>query len=446
MAETQENLTKGRVIIPYGRSIMALVAAHSLGKKGAEIIGCDSVDFTVLSFSRYVTANFIYTDPKKDEEKFIADILAKVKKYKPEDNRPYVLMPVFNDTFLFAKYRDRLEEHIKIAAPDYNALLKLGTKDRFAETVKALGVPVPETRLPETRQELENIADEIEYPVLIKPYNQVGGRGIHKVDNSEELLTYWDKNLEKYSQKSLIQDFATGKDYCLTTLFENGELKASMAYRNLHRFPVQSGAGVMRETVDDTRFVDVACKLMKPLKWNGIAEFDFIWDECEESTPALIEVNTRFWGGLFQSVESGIDFPWMLYRLTVDGHVEKAGKASIGTKTKVPYVWLISAIKDVTRSDEKFEQIRQKGKTAAEKMKQGKFLDGLKDYSIYLTQYVTESFNFPRKIKQLQQAIKTGKQARNELFNGEDPYAAFGILFIIGSLIRHGHLPEELKF
>ena len=43
-------LVAGRVILTYGRSLMALVIARSLAQRGVEIIGCDDVDLTVLSF------------------------------------------------------------------------------------------------------------------------------------------------------------------------------------------------------------------------------------------------------------------------------------------------------------------------------------------------------------------------------------------------------------
>ena len=49
-----------------------------------------------------------------------------------------------------------------------------------------------------------------------------------------------------------------------------------------------------------------------------MVEVDFRWDGFAE--PFLIEVNPRFWAGLFHTVESGVDFPWMLYELAVTGH------------------------------------------------------------------------------------------------------------------------------
>jgi len=424
---------------------MALVAAHSLGEKGVEVIGCDSVDFTILSFSSHVSDYFVYPDFSKDEDAFVDFMLDKVKALKPGDGRPYVLMPVYKDNDVLAKHKEKFEPYIQIAVPDMEAINKLHPKDNFARTMQELDVSSPKTWLPEDEADLKDL--DLPFPVLIKPYNQSAGRGIHKVQTMEELVQYWHKNEKKYGQKSLVQELADGEDYCLTALFDKGERKASMAYRNVHRFPpTDSGAGILRETVLDQRFEKIASDLMKPLKWNGVAEFDFLWDEKEDSTPVMIEVNTRFWGGLFQSVESGIDFPWLLYKLTVNGEVEDVGEAEIGTRTKMPYIWLISAVKDAVSSEEDFKRIEEKGQQALEQLKDGDIWEGLKGYSAYIADYVSETLNITKKTKKLNKALEIGRTAQNEFLNSDDPYAAFGVLFILGSLIRYGELPREVRF
>ncbi|MFP4098890.1 MAG: ATP-grasp domain-containing protein [Alphaproteobacteria bacterium] len=442
---SEGHLRNGRVILPYGRSVMALVAAHSLGQKGVEVIGCDSVDFTILSFSSHVKEHFVYPDFLKDEQAFIDFMVDKVKALKPDDGQPYVLMPVYKDSEVLARHKERFAPYIQVATPDVEAMERLHPKDNFARTMQELNISSPQTWLPEDEGALKAL--DLPFPVLIKPYNQTGGRGIHKAENMEALVQYWRDNKKKYAQKSLVQEMVEGKDYCLSALYDDGVCKASMAYRNVHRFPpTDSGSGILRETVPDKRFESIASDLMEPLGWNGVAEFDFLWDEKENSVPALIEVNTRFWGGLFQSVESGIDFPWLLYKLTVNGEVEEAGEAQEGVRTKMPYVWLVSAVKDAVGKDEDFKEIEERGRQALRQMKDGELFEGLKAYSAYLADYLGETFNVGKKARRLNKALETGRTAHNELLNSDDPYAAFGVLFILGSLIRHGELPQEVRF
>lgn len=409
MTSKTDNQKTARVILTNGRSLMALVIAKSLGEKGVEIIGSDSLDQTVLSFSKYTEDNFLYTDFHKDEDQFLEDLLAKAKAYKPEDDRPYVLMPVLNETALLAQHRDKFAPYIEIAAPDYETICKLHPKNNFAETIKDLDISAPQTWLPSSDEELRDMATTLPYPVLIKPCNQSSGRGIHTVENADDLQARWQENLENYNQKSIIQEMIEGKDYCFTALYDNGTRKADMAYRNVHRFPLESGPGVMRETVPAGKFEQIADKLMGALQWNGIAEFDFIWNEQENSAPRLIEVNPRFWSGLFHSVESGIDFPWLLYQLCVNGEVNATeNQAQIGKKTKLPMIWWASLLNDLRRSDEQRQTIEDRGQKALSEWKEA-------------------------------------GQARNELFNNDDPSAAFGVLYILDSLVRNGELPRELK-
>lgn len=88
-----------------------------------------------------------------------------------------------------------------------------------------------------------------------------------------------------------------------------------MVYHNVQKFPRDSGAGVIRETVDSTKFDDICETLMQEIGWAGVVEIDFLWDEKESSTPQMIEVNPRFWAALDHAITSGIDFPWLLFQL-----------------------------------------------------------------------------------------------------------------------------------
>lgn len=444
---SSKNLENGRVIVTYGRSLMALIAAHSLGRKGVEIIGGDSINNTVTSYSRYTRETFVYTDPEKDEEQYLKDIVKIVEQFRPEEDRPYVLMPVFKDTRLIARHKDRFEGRIIVATPDIEAIDRVHPKHSLAETLKDLDVPSPQTWLPESREELEQQCGDMDFPVIMKPYNEAGGRGIARLNNVQEVLAHWDLIEKDFGQKALVQEAVSGKDYCLSAIFDDGELKGSMAYTNVYTFPSEAGAGVLRESVEDERFAEIAQELMGPLDWNGIAEFDFIWDEDPEHEPKLLEVNTRFWGGLFQSVESGIDFPWLLYKLSVTGHIvaDEIDEPEIGVRTKMPFLWIYSALKDVLDNDEKRQEIEAKGEQALARFREGDYWQSLKDYGAYLADALGYHLDFGRHSKQMRAALDIGRDARREILDTDDPYAAFGVLFIVDSLIRHGHLPHELK-
>ncbi|TVR86852.1 MAG: ATP-grasp domain-containing protein [Spirochaetaceae bacterium] len=439
---------KGTVVVMYGRSLMSLVIAHSLGKRGYEVIGCDDVDLTVLSFSRYVKKNFVHAPLDGDREVFLSDLEAKLKRRKPSDGRPYILMPVFRETEIIAQYRERFEQFMQVAAPDFHAISKVHPKDQLVPTAESLGVRIPRTRVVpgqgqpgEQPLNIEELTRGMEFPLLIKPADEVGGRGIEKVMNATHLSRSLEYARKYFPGELLLQEFVPGEDYCLAVLFSKGELRASMAYKNIHRFPYESGAGSLRETVDETAFIPSTKRLLGPLGWNGVAELDFRWNGRADSEPYLIEVNPRFWAGLFQSVESGVDFPLLLLSLTLSGDVEPQGRIGLGKRTKIPGLWLLSAVQDVAASDEGFSQLSDVWDDAQSRIQNRE----LKEAFSVLSGSVESGIGLRALISRLRLIVREGRAAKNDVFYRDDPFIVLGIMFILGSLIRHRSLPPEIR-
>ena len=61
----------------------------------------------------------------------------------------------------------------------------------------------------------------------------------------------------------------------------------------------------------DIRLQSDAQRLLDAVGWQGVAMVEFRVNP--EGVPYLMEVNTRFWGSLQLAIDSGVDFPWLLY-------------------------------------------------------------------------------------------------------------------------------------
>lgn len=432
------DLAKGRVIVTYGRSLMALTIAQSLGSRGVEVIGCDDVGLTALSFSRYAKKHFVHASATADPDRFIDDLEVAIIRHKPADDRPYVLMPCFQETRLIARHAERLSRHIKVAAPAIEAIRAVDPKDRLMRTARRLNLRIPSTW---TGEELASgvLPGPVTFPVIVKPPLGVGGRGVRRISDADQLATALSDWLQE-GRSMLVQDFVAGEDYCLTALFDRGVLKASAAYHNLSQFPRGVGAGVLRETVGDAPFLETARALFGSLGWTGVVEIDFRWDGS--SAPQLIEVNPRFWAGLFHTVESGVDFPWMLYELVVAGEVTTPATPKLGQRTKVGGLYLLSAIQEVAESDEGFALAKAAWAAAAQKFQSGRLPAAARE----LARAITEGPDMARAAVRLRAALRSAENAPNELFRSEDPLVSLGALFIVASLLRYGRLPPEIKY
>ena len=430
-----------RVIITSARSLMALVAAHSLGKRGVEVVGADCVKPTMLQFSKYTYANETYHRHLDDPEQFLSDIETIIDKHKPDDDRPYILMPIFHENFLIIQNKQRLEKRITVATPDKLMLEQVFPKDKLAKTAQKLDVNIPTTLIPDSDADIDKFLEDVDFPCLIKPRNSSGGRGIHKVDDSEELKAMFQKVKNEFGEPPLIQALVDGEEFCHTVIYDDGKEGASGAYRNLHSYPADFGSGAIREAIDPYIFNEQTKPLFENIGWNGLAEIDYMWDGNKNHTPHLIEVNPRFWAGMFHSVQSGVDFPWLNFHLFAYGKLPEEKSVQIsGKKTKEPITWLLSIIEESVDLATNFEDIKSAGEEAIKLIKKKDFKGAFNG----IISSLKDSVSIKEARKHYKHQVKDAKDIESQFSEGDDPFVAIGGLYILTYWLKYKKLPPEV--
>jgi len=56
--------------------------------------------------------------------------------------------------------------------------------------------------------------------------------------------------------------------------------------------------------------------------------------DARDGRPKLLEINPRFWGSLALSVQSGVEFPYVLYQLATGGTCRPALDYRTGVRTR----------------------------------------------------------------------------------------------------------------
>ena len=432
----------GRAIVTFGRSYQALAAVQSLGRQGIEVVVCDEAPMMAAQFSKYAIAKFLHPPAKSDPQGYLDAMEENVKRFKTEGDGDYVLMPIHEQTRLLAEHASRFLPHCKLAAPPFPAIDQVDPKHKLTSTARRLGLPVPKTLQIENEEQLDSVVKDFRFPVFLKLPHTSGGLGLQKVARAEDLAeayraTVTEFDVSHQDHRPLIQEAVPGDDYCVTVLVDRGTVKAALSYRNVKTYPWAGGSGAIRETVDAAPCVEIATQLLTSIGWHGVAEVDFMWDGNSGSDPYLIEVNPRFWGGLFHSIESGIDYPWMLFQLVTSGRVDSAPEALLGTRTQVPMFGVLSAIKDIR--EDLFEEMGQDCETGVEQIREGNVGTGLRRIARGLDRGLSVSERF----KRLQAFLDENQDARTEIFSTEDPMACLGVFFGLAGLIRNGALPEQ---
>ena len=443
--QTEGKASSGRAIITFARGWQTLVATRSLGRRGVEVITGDEYAMTAASFSKYSVADFRYPNPTKEPEAFLDTLEKVVLEHKPEDEKtPYVLMPIHKETYLIARHRERFEPHIRVPVPQIEHIGQVHNKGTLAAYAMERGLPTPKTWLPEDMAHFESIASQIELPAFVKLRESASGVGIRKVKTLDELTSTFKEFVEHFKLKEkdypIIQQGVPGDDYCVTTLFDHGRLVAAMTYRGLRAFPAERGATVMRETVEAPEMEKVAAELMGSIGWHGVAELDFRWEGKPEAQPHLIEVNPRFFGGLIQSVESGWDYPWLLFQLAVEGHIEPVKEIRTDVRTETPILAFLATMQEIAENErgmkaltDSWEQAKEEFRTGSKRQGARKLFQGVKDYFDVKVRY--------NKAKQL---LEEHKDNIYDVLSKDDPMAALGVLYPLAVFFKHGKVNLEL--
>ena len=316
------------VLVTSASSAKALVISRSLGRKGIDVIATDSDRFSAAFFSKYCKCYFLSPHPERSPFAFINALENALRKRKID-----VLMPVNStETLLISKYKKKLELYTKVPYADYFKMVQLHDKKRLMEIAAEIGIPIPQTYVVSDVYEIRNIAEKVAYPVVIKPRDSTSSRGVHYAHSEEELIRIYRRFIKSCDNSALIQEYIPGDGYGVSVLFNQGELRALFTHRRLREYPITGGPSTLRESVRHPEMERIAVKLLEYMEWHGVAMVEFKLDK-RTNKPVLIEVNPRFWGSINQAIASGVDFPYLLYKMATEGDIEPVFKYKLGVKT-----------------------------------------------------------------------------------------------------------------
>src|SRR5262249_2267877 len=127
----------------------------------------------------------------------------------------------------------------------------------------------------------------------------------------------------------LAERFCDGPGIGMAVLANRGKLLQVFEYRYARD---QQGASFYRVSAPVTKRLRAHCAaFVATLSYTGLAMFEFKGD-------VLLEVNARPWAGMPLSVALGVDFPFDLYRLLVEGEetTDQSYRAGVYARNTIP--------------------------------------------------------------------------------------------------------------
>lgn len=318
------------VIVTHARNRIAYNVVRSLGRRGIRVYTADCVPRAMSFASRYSKGHFVHPSPFTDPEGFIARLIEEIERLKID-----VLIPVFEETFLVAKHCARLSDRVAMVLPSYQQILFAHNKDQWAQTALTLGIPVPASWSIEKLRSGQLRARDLRYPLLVKPKQGGGAWGIRQVDTPDALQTMLDGERcgDQPWDKFFVQERIQGETHCVAMLCNRGRARAMVTYQQLRDYPATGGQATMRVSIRSPAAEAHLQQLLESIAWHGVCQADFIVD-ATTGAPYLIDLNPRLWGSLAQAIASGVDFPYLLYRMAREGDVEPVAGFRTGVVTR----------------------------------------------------------------------------------------------------------------
>jgi predicted ATP-grasp superfamily ATP-dependent carboligase len=257
--------------------------------------------------SRYCSSYHYHTSENDDD--WIRMIRSIVQSLRID-----VVLPVTEKGVeLVARNRTAVSEFVAIPPlADFKLIMMVQDKWSFHRFAVRNGFPVPASVLIGKAGETSVASldpDSVDYPALLKPTMVDGGFGILKVKKPSDLAYAWSNGRIMKGYHYLLQSYIPGTVACLAIYSQGGEIIAYTLWKTLltSRRRLYYSARAM-EYFNDQSLITLSKRLIATMKWDGIANIDFLIDS-NDSSVKILDFNPRLGQSILGSLVAGVNFP-----------------------------------------------------------------------------------------------------------------------------------------
>ena len=261
-------------------------AVQTIKRAGYEAIIINNNPETVST--DYTTADKLYFEPLTPE-----DVMAIVDFEKPKG----VIASLGGQTAINLA-QPLMDRGVKIIGTDCAAIERAENRDSFNEVLRQLQIPQPKGQAVTNIDAGLRAANEIGYPVLVRPSFVLGGRAMQIVSKDEDLVTYLKTAVEIDEDKPVLVDkYIQGKEVEVDAICDGHDVFVPGIMELVERTGVHSGDSIsvypsfsISDKVKGT-ILQYAKALGLGIGIIGLYNIQFIVDKNDDVY--IIEVNPR---------------------------------------------------------------------------------------------------------------------------------------------------------
>ena len=200
----------------------------------------------------------------------------------------------------------------------YATSLEIHHKDKYRALATKLKIPTPRALVvpKNTDVDFDKAIADLTFPIIVKPVDLTGGKGIHRANTPEEArAAYKDACSRTRQDHIVVEEFVTGTNHGFSAMLVKGKVAFAFADNEqyfMNKYMV-SGANSPSTSGSETlaKLRDYCERIAKDLNLvDGILHIQYI--EKADGTPVIIEICRRPPGDLyikFVQYATSIDYP-----------------------------------------------------------------------------------------------------------------------------------------
>lgn len=320
-----------RVLITSSRNTFALDLVRKLGSVGHTVFASDTYDGAVGNHSRFLAGHLVTPSPRFETDAFIETVGAYVRAHDID-----VIIPTFEEVFYLAARVADLPEGVELYAGSFSDLARLHDKASFQRLAQDAGVPIPETVVVTSPEELRTAIDAFPRYFARAAFSR-GGVGL--LTNTGPLAgkVPIEDCVPTPDQPWLVQPFVDGPMVCTYSVVVDGRVTAHTTYKAGEQWAHSTAiAFVAVDSTDTLRFTQQIIDALDPT-FTGQISFDFV-DHGVDGTPdyKIIECNPRPTNGVILLEAQDVS-------RAIEGTVEHTIVAVPGTQRQITLAVLADA-------------------------------------------------------------------------------------------------------
>jgi len=318
-----------------GNHIQSLGICRIVGRLGYPVVLYNSYKQSITRYSKYCSKFVLFSNHD--------DLLVKLGTKESLD-KTTLLIPT-NDS-LVGFIRDNYEflnsrYFLSVASPDIIDFCS-NKKNTYLKA-RELGIDIPTSYFPNNQEELLAIADELVYPVILKPaimftFFHATGKKALKCNNHQELIDNY-ALMQKYipANETIVQEFLRGGAknlFSYGSFFANKISYANFVVNRIRQKPMDFGISTsFAKTVINQQIQVSAEKFLEGINYFGISEVEFMYD-TEQQKYKLLEINPRSWK--WHSIANRLDIN--IFKLLIDYIENKQLTIHINNKENIAWI------------------------------------------------------------------------------------------------------------